>query len=111
MATVKRFGAPERRDKKRYVSAVPTLRRFTWSLEVDASHLHGVGRVVGGNVCVVEQAFAARLQLLSFAAARPEGGAGKERGGGEDRNTDSELAESRNGNSKTELRLTHSVRP
>lgn len=47
-----------------------TLRYFTWSLEVDASHLHGVGRVVGGNVCVVEQAFGTRLQLLSFAAAR-----------------------------------------
>lgn len=41
---------------------------FTWSLEVDASHLHGVCRVVGSNVCVVEQAFRARLRLLSFAA-------------------------------------------
>lgn len=43
---------------------------FTWSLKVDASHLHGVGRVVGGDVCIVEQAFGARLRLLSFAAAR-----------------------------------------
>lgn len=40
----------------------------TWSLEVNASHLHGVCRVVGCDVCVVQQTFRARLWLFPFAA-------------------------------------------
>lgn len=34
---------------------------FTWSLEVDASHLHRVRGVMGRNVCVVQQALRPRL--------------------------------------------------
>lgn len=46
---------------------------FTWSLEVDPSHLYRVGGVMGRNVCVVQQALGPRLRLFSFATAgRPE---------------------------------------
>lgn len=41
---------------------------FTWSLEVYASHLHRVCRVVRCDVCIVEQAFCARLWFFSFSA-------------------------------------------
>ena len=40
----------------------------TWGLEVDASHLDGVGRVVGRDLRVVQQTFCPRLRLFSFAA-------------------------------------------
>lgn len=42
---------------------------FTWSLEIDASHLHRVCGVMGRNVCVVQQALCPRLRLFSFATA------------------------------------------
>lgn len=46
---------------------------FTWSLEVDASHLHRVCGVMGRNVCVVQQALCPRLRLFSFATAERPG--------------------------------------
>lgn len=41
----------------------------TCSLEVNASHLHGVCRVVWCDVCVVQQTLGAWLWLFSFATA------------------------------------------
>lgn len=46
---------------------------FTWSLEVDASHLHGVCGVVGRDVGVVQQALGPRLRLFPFATAERPG--------------------------------------
>lgn len=40
----------------------------TWSLEVDASHLHRVGGMVRCDLSVVEQTFGAWLWFLPFAA-------------------------------------------
>lgn len=49
------------------------VRCFTWSLEVDASHLHRVCGVMGGDVCVVQQALCSRLRLFSFATGEQPG--------------------------------------
>lgn len=51
------------------LSACAVCCSCTWSLEIDASHLHGVCGVVGCDVCVVQQTLCARLWLFSLAAA------------------------------------------
>lgn len=51
----------------------PLCACFTWSLEVDASHLHWVGGVMGGNICVVQQALCSRLRLFSFTTGEQPG--------------------------------------
>lgn len=43
----------------------------TGSLEVDASHLHGVGRVMGHHLRVAQKALGSGLGLLALAAHTP----------------------------------------
>ena len=43
----------------------------TGSLEVDASHLHGVGRVMGHHLRVAQKALGSRLGVLALAAHTP----------------------------------------
>lgn len=39
----------------------------TWGLEVDASHLHRVGGVMGSDFSVVQEAFCTGLRFLPLA--------------------------------------------
>ena len=57
--------------EKRPCLGVCAYTLHTGSLEVDASHLHGVGRVMGHHLRVAQKALGSGLGVLALAAHTP----------------------------------------